>query len=205
MRRLPVGYAPLRQFAPRLQSSSNGFNRRLILIELANSAPAPFSVLRHQMPVSPAPQASKSPSIATVSMLPPSVQNSFPQRPDLPRGAENDDPHIFRAIERVSHRRAVVSPDVAVRIVTGLSPLICVSICAIKRVRRSSKASVGPWNSSVQPTRFHSRATGAGNAKRRADALFQNLLRYFIATNAERIFCATADKVPLSIHQFPSG
>ncbi len=35
--------------------------------------------------------------------------------------------------------------------------------------------------------------------KRRADALFQNLLRYFIANKCREDLCATADKVWLSI------
>ena len=47
---------------------------------------------------------------------------------------------------------APVSPEVAVRIVTGFSPAIWVSICAIKRPPKSLNASVGPWNSSRQPT-----------------------------------------------------
>ncbi len=55
---------------------------------IVRPAPAPFSVLRHQMPVSPAPgQASKSPSIATVSNVAAQrTEQFFLQRTDLPRG-----------------------------------------------------------------------------------------------------------------------
>ena len=79
-----------------------------------------------------APAGIKSPSIATVSMLPPSVQNNFfPQWADLAVRVEDHHAHIFQAIKACA-TAAPVSPEVAVRMVTGLSPLMCVSICAIK-------------------------------------------------------------------------
>ncbi len=183
--------------APRLQSSSKQIcaNRWLILIELAEFSPSAVFSSSSSNAVPPAPGKRRNRRSPRFQCCRPFsvAEQFFPQRTDFYRAGRNYWTRIFFPCHRTREPppRRYRLDNVAVRIVTGLSPPMR-HICADKTPAEVFSGQRRTMEQPVQPTSLTC-ATGAGERKRRADALFLvNSVAVFHA-NKCRDSCATAD------------